>query len=223
MPPPATPPRDSCIIAVTGIMNPSVHSPQFYRTIGVIDEDELQASLKMPLSITPMLSQFRFDAITVSCHPTQWWIETTNGESWERMIAIATRVFTQLGGTPVSGFTLAVQRHIDTGVNVKPVIAQKIATLDLGFPSGTSSASSIELAITEEDYTAGSIMQPSVLGEQLLYLLYQREYQLSVATPGTLPQVGASIQNRLEKFLLGSNQYFDAGVSAIRGSEKEGV
>jgi hypothetical protein len=221
MPPQVTPPRESYIILVTGAMNPQVHTPQFYRTIGAMDENELQASLKMPQNTTAAaMSQFEYGTlpITVSCQPTQWWIQSANDSLWDRMTSIASTVFTKLGGTPVSAYLLASQRHIETTVDVKPVLERKIAELSLGFPSGTSQGSSIELAVNEADYVVAAIMQPSVLSEHGVYLQYQHNYQVPVPDAGTLIPMGNLIQSRIEGFLSASKQFAKVAVAAISGS-----
>jgi hypothetical protein len=209
----ATPPRDSSLIVVFGAMNPLVHTPQFYRSIGVMDEAELQASLHMPTNSTSAaVSQFQFGSplIMVNCQPGQWWVQAPDLESWDRMLRITGLVFGKLGGTPMNAYVLVAQSHIDTAVvSVKSALAARIAATGLGFATGESSASNIELVLNEEDYIVTTSVQPSVLGEQSVYAFYQRQYPVPVLATGifTLEPV---VRGRLASFEEASKSFFDA-------------
>jgi hypothetical protein len=166
-------------------------------------------------------SQFQFGTpkITVNCEPGQWWIHGDDLESWERMLRIAGLVFGKLGGTPMSSYALTAQRHMDTLVpSVKAAIVAKIVATGLGFPRGESLASNIELVVREEDYFVTTSVQPSVLGEQMVYGFYQRQYPVPVTESGTFI-LEPVVRGRLAAFSEGSQRFFDAAVAGISSTD----
>jgi hypothetical protein len=203
-------------------MNPLVHTPQFYRLLGAMDEEELQASLKMPLSSTSAASsrfQFGTPEITVNCDPGQWWIQGSNLESWDRMLKITALVFGKLGGTPMISFAIVAQRHVDTSVSsVKAALVAKITATGLGFPKGESITSNIELVLREEDYFVTTAVQPSILGEQTVYAFYQRQYPVSATEAGAII-LEPVVRGRLTAFSEGSQRFFDAAVAGISSTD----
>ena len=221
--PDLTPPRDTSIVAVMGAMNPAVHTPHFYRSIGAMDEAELQASLTQPLnSTTAASSQFQFGSpsLLVSCQPGQWWIQAADIQSWERMLKIVGLVFGKLGATPISGYALVAQRHVDTTVaDVKSALAERIVGTRLGFPSGKSVASNIELVINEEDYAVTTSVQPSVVGEQVVYMFYQRNYTAPTPSAGTFA-LEPVIRVRLTGFEDGYSKFFDAVMASVSSTRE---
>lgn len=218
MPAPATPPRKASVIVILGAMNPLVHTPQFYRSVGAMDETELQASLKMPLtSSTATNSQFQFGTppITINCQPVQWLMQSDEIGSWERMLKIVALVFGKIGGTPISSYGLVVQSHADTSVaDVKSAVAVRIRGMKLGFPEGKSSASNIELVVNEADYIVTTSVQPSVLGEQALYMFYQRLYQLPPTDSESLV-LETILRGRTSAFDEGAKKFFDAALAGL--------
>lgn len=224
MPEEVTPPRprDSSLIVVMGAMNPLVHSPQFYRSVGAMDEAELQGSLKMPLnSTTAEGSSFQFGSpvFSINVQPGQWWIQSSNLESWERMLMITRLVFGKLGGTPMNAYSLVSQRHIDTAIpSVKATLAKRIAAMGLGFADGESVASNIELVVKEEDYLVTTSVQPSVLGEQSVYTYYQRHYSVPISPSGTFA-LEPVVRSRLQAFEEASRRFFDAAIAGISSVE----
>jgi hypothetical protein len=222
MPDQPTPPRDSSLIVVTGAMNPLVHTPQFYQTLGAMSEAELQDSLKMPLNSTsPENSQFQFGTppFQVNVQPGQWWIQSSNLESWDRMLTITRLIFGKLGATPMNAYSLVAQRHIATSIpSVKSVLGKRIASMGLGFAGGDCLASNIELVLKEEGYLVTTAVQPSVMDPQSVYAFYQRQFIVPVSPTGTFI-LEPVVRGRLADFEEASKRFFDAVVAGISSVE----
>jgi hypothetical protein len=215
----AAAPRETFFIVVAGAMNPAIHHPQWYRTIGAIDEAELKAALQVPFNqTTPFVSQVQFGSppLTVTCQPQQWWIQANKADAWGRMLDIASLVFTKLGETPVNSYGLTAQRHIDTEIlDTKSVLAESIAEMGLGFPSGKkSSGSNVTLTVTEDDFVATSTIQPSVLSERAIFILYQCLYQ-APKVPGGYFDLGKLLRGRFERYQPEQKRIFEEMVAAV--------
>src|ERR1035438_6023217 len=132
MPDPAIP-RNAYSVLVAGLMNPSIHHPQWYRLIGAIDDDELDSSLKSGTSgTTPIASRLEFGSpsLTVMCQPNLWMIQSTDDSSWTRMLRVASLVFAKANNPTMTAYGLMAQRHIDTDRDAKAILAASVANLD---------------------------------------------------------------------------------------------
>jgi len=201
----AGPPREAYYVVVGGAMNPAIHHPYWYRTIGAIDEAELQASLRNPLNTTgPVLSmvQFGSPALTVTCQPANWWIHSNDANLWSRMVEIAALVFARLNETPVTVFGFTSQLHIDTvDPDTKSVLAKSILGMKLGLPegSGKSTSSNISLSVTDEDAVVNTSLQPSIVSERAIFVSLNCQY----SPPGVAPSyfdLGELLRGRLDKY-----------------------
>jgi hypothetical protein len=217
-------PRDTFIVTVAGAMNPAIHHAQWYRAIGAIDETELQAALKLPnIATTPTLSQVQFGEpqLTVVCQPLQWSIQSQSSESWERLIHIASLVFSKLNETPVTAYGFTEQRHKDTeAADVKETLGLLITSLNLGFPLGKTTGSTIQLNIQEEDHQVVGLIQPSALSERAVFGFYNRTFP----SPRGIDyfDVGLLLKERYSRFGEAANQFFSdlvASINARRNAE----
>jgi hypothetical protein len=220
-----TPPTDSYLVIVAGLMNPSIHHLQWYRMIGAIDESELQAALRTPFNTTtPVVSQLQFGSptLTINCQAGQWWIQSTDASMWTRMVDIASLVFSKLNETPVSGYGLMAQHHIPTAVaDVKSVIAKCLSEIDLGIPTGKIVSSNIAATATEEDYKVSVSIQPSVLNERAVFGLYHRQYD-APKLQGEYFDLGALLNGRVAPFLSGADKFFSDLVAAVNARAQKG-
>jgi hypothetical protein len=213
-----TTPRDSYFVVVSGQMNPAIHSPQWYRVIGAIDETELQASLKIPSNSTTSFSsqvQFGSPPLSVNCQSEQWWIHSSDVGSWPRMLEVASLVFARLKETPLESFRLQAQRHLATDASdIKSVVAGSLIELDLGLPTGKSTGSNILLSVVEQDYEVTVSIQPSNLSERSVFIMYQRQYEVPKAPSGYV-DLGALLKARFDQFSSGSAQVCTDVVAAV--------
>lgn len=209
MPDPAFP-RNTYSVLVAGGMNPSLHHPQWYRSLGAIDDAELDASLKSgATATTPIVSRLQFGspALTVICQPNLWVIQANEDGCWDRMLTTASLVFDKKNNQITSAFGLMAQRHIDTEANAKEILAAAIAGLDLGFPVQGSVSTNITMASPGEEFTITSSIQSSIIGERTVFGLYHRDYPAQEITSTSDPRFSA--------FISGSQQFFADIVSSV--------
>jgi hypothetical protein len=206
-------------------MNPTIHHLYWYRHIGVLDEGELQEAIAaMGSSVTPVGSQLQFGTPTISinCLQNHWTIQSPTEESWQRLLEITTKVFARLDDTPVSGFALTVQRHVQTtSTDVKNILADLIRALGLGFPVGKSFGSAIGLNVIEEDYRVITSIQPSVLSESALFVLYQRQYETPKGPEFEHFDIGPLVANRLPNFREAGNAFIEHALENVNSSAGE--
>jgi hypothetical protein len=218
MPDPAIP-RNAYSVLVAGLMNPSIHHPQWYRLIGAIDDDELNASLKGGTSgTTPFASRLQFGSpsLTVTCQPNLWMIQSTEDSSWMRMLTVASLVFAKAKNPTMTmtAFGLMAQRHIDTDHDAKAILAASVAKLDLGFQPGKNVNTNLTLASSEEGFTITTSIQSSVLGERVIFGFYHCDYPAR--------EIESIFDGRFEVFNSGSSNFFADIVSAINARAEKG-
>jgi len=200
-------------------MNPSIHHPQWYRLIGAINDDELNASLKGGTSgTTPIASRLQFGSpsLTVFCQPYQWMIQSTDDGSWTRMLSIASLVFAKANNPTMTmtAFGLMAQRHIDTNHDAKAILAASVAKLDLGLHAGKNVNTNFTLASSEEGFTVTTSIQSSVFGERVVFGLYHCDYPAQ--------EIEGILDGRFEAFASRSNKFFTDIVAAINARAEKG-
>lgn len=216
MPDPAIP-RNAYSVLVAGTMNPSIHHPQWYRSIGAIDDDELDASLKSGTTgTTPIVSRLQFGSpsLTVICQPSLWMIQSTDENSWARMLKVASLVFAKTNNPTVTAYGLMAQRHIDTDRDAKTFLAASVASLKLGLPTGKSVNTNVTLASAEERFTITSSIQSSVFGDKAVFGLFHCDYPAQ--------EIEGISDWRFEMFATGSAKFFGDIVTAINARAEKG-
>jgi hypothetical protein len=216
MPDPAIP-RNAYSVQVAGLMNPSIHHPQWYRLIGAIDNDELDASLKGGTSgTTPIASRLQFGSpnLTVFCQPNLWMIQSTDDGSWTRMLRIASLVFAKANNPTLTAFGLMSQRHVDTNRDAKAILAASVAKLNLGLHVGKNVNTNFTSASSEEGFTITTSIQSSVFGERVVYGLYHCDYPAQ--------EIESILDGRFDVFASRSNKFFTDIVIAINARAEKG-
>ena len=205
--------RNTYSVLVAGSMNPMLHHPQWYRTLGVIDDEELAAALRDGLTgTTPFGSRFQFGTLPliVTCLPVQWSIQSSSSESWERMIRIAAAVFAPTNNPSIRAYGLVSNRHIDADTDVKSSLAAKISGLRLGFPRGENVNTNVTLSNIEKDHTIVTSVQNSVIGERTVFVSYH------VDRPSQT--IEGITDGGLEHFIHESEKFFSRVTGALNDS-----
>ena len=63
-------------IVVLGTMNPRIHSPAWYRLVGLISEEEMQEANQNELLIDPMVAKWQLKDLTMLCQFERWELQT---------------------------------------------------------------------------------------------------------------------------------------------------
>lgn len=169
-------------IVVAGAMNPAIHHPAWYKSIGALKDEEASLALpSSPLQIaeqwlaticTPQVAQFTVGRIRVVCIQQSWTIVTTDSDLVVRILGIASCVFRALGHTPVSAYGLNVASHRSSGVQrVGARLAELVQRLPLGlvFSGETSNSATIALKSSVENRDLNITIQPSVKAEDMIF------------------------------------------------------
>ncbi len=101
----------TCSIHLFGGMNPSIHHPLWYKSYGLIDEDEEEFALAvggaMILPPPQPHSEFETRSFRIKCDLGRWMISTDQPEHIRRVFEIASKIFDEtLPHTPVQEFWL---------------------------------------------------------------------------------------------------------------------
>jgi hypothetical protein len=210
-------PRNAHTVLVAGTMAPSIHHPQWYKSIGAINDKELRESLKNGSgATTPIVSRFEFGSpsFTMICQPNLWMIQSPEDNSWARMIEITSLAFAKKENPTITAYGLMAQRHLDTEGDAKSFLANSVASLNFGFPAGQNVNTNITLAHPVDGFTITTSVQNSVLGERVVFGMYHYDYPTR--------EIESILDGRLDKFLSDSNKFFADLVAAINaGSAKE--
>jgi hypothetical protein len=127
-------------IVIVGAMNPRIHHPSWYQSVGLFSELEFEEAIASPDTIvTPPFSQVQTSLLTISCQEDRWTIQTSKVAEVGRMQAIAATVFDDLlKHTPVErfGFNINLQSHTahsDVGSYLASCLIQTPLSIDPDF------------------------------------------------------------------------------------------
>lgn len=91
-PNPPLPTHDFSIVLV-GAMNPRIHHPLWYKHHQLISDAEFEEAINTNLAVTPMLAQFGFSGIQVTCNPDRWAVNCNLPTNRRRILDLAIAVF----------------------------------------------------------------------------------------------------------------------------------
>jgi hypothetical protein len=190
---------DGYSLGVYGAMNPAIHHPRWYLTIGVlnqaeVDEAEGRASLASQtadgstqassLVCTPLSSQFTVRTLRVICFQNQWWIATTDAASLARMRDICDAVFKALPHTPVSAFTFNFAFHRATKQeNVGAKLAALAERLPFGFRSepAANAAASFQYRVSVGGRDVNLSVEPSMRDPKKIFVGFSVTHRIQGA------------------------------------------
>lgn len=135
-------------VVLAGAMNPRIHHPSWYRSMGLIDETEEKiATADSNMFLIPNLSQLGFGDFKIICQDGRWEIRVSNSNNAARLIDIASNIFDNLlKHTPVTAFGINFIVERDTrATSVSEVLAGFIAATPLGLDDTGASGADIVL------------------------------------------------------------------------------
>jgi hypothetical protein len=88
---------ESFSITLKGSMNPTVHHPSWYYTIGQLSKEDAAFIVENNnVHVTPALSRFSAPLFGIECNKKQWRIEARNKDARLRILHIAVKTFDDL-------------------------------------------------------------------------------------------------------------------------------
>lgn len=127
--------NDRYSIVVVGGMNPRLHSPFWYKHLGLISQSEFDEAINAPGTFsTPPLAQMQLAEFTVTCQLERWEIRTSMSRAADRIREITARVFDEhLPHTPVSDYEIHVSlRRNGLSSHVAKVLTRQLARIGFG-------------------------------------------------------------------------------------------
>jgi hypothetical protein len=140
---------DAFSIIILGGMNPRIHHPLFYQTIGVLTDAEVgEAVLRENTLSMAHLAQLDIGDVRLVCLPDRWQVETSKYELCPRLLEIASRAMTALEYTPVGavGFNFDFVRPSGRA-QTELLFATMGRSLRLGFEDAAQASASFTYSV----------------------------------------------------------------------------
>ncbi len=161
-------------VAVLGAMNPAIHTPDWYRYLDLISDEELATSKGAGLAVSQIVAQFTAPSFQIICNEGKWMIRAGESEA-ERATDIATRVFDALDQTPVSAYGINLTVHTDTGLeDIQTRLLKRLGGMlavdeDLQFCT-------IKYSIPVEGRVLNVVLEPSQKHKSALFVALNYHY-----------------------------------------------
>lgn len=194
--------QEGFAVVLLGSMNPALHHPAWYESIGAISSDEEKDALSREFVFVPQIAQFSTGGFELLCDPQRWQIVTTDASRIPRLVQLASVVFDEkLVETPLTAVGLNFLNHAKTSCpNVAGVFSEMLTRLPLGFRAQPGSSGKV---IFSEPLSAARVrweIEPSLRGEDHVYVAGNFHLDLGVALKPTRFNLKAVIDARLGEF-----------------------
>jgi hypothetical protein len=165
-------------LVVVGAMNPALHHPQWYESIGCISAAEVDEALARQFLFINQVTQFDSGAFEVFCDPNRWQITTRTREAETRIVEIMLTVFDKrLTETPVTALGISRALHASTSTaDVAKSVSSLLTRLPSGFhgePSSTGKITFVEAQPSSEHVERARLrweIEPSASAKDSIYL-----------------------------------------------------
>lgn len=164
-------------IVVVGHMNPAIHHPGWYQSVGLFSEAEAKTAVGMLSGVSSELAQFRLDEIELLCLLDRWQLSAP-AKCGERVLDLAAQTFKRLSETPVRAFGINDHFQVETGVaDVSAWLAEMFLSLPLGLTSlGAASSGTIIVEHQAPKCVYRSTIGPSAKGPKFLSVVHNAHY-----------------------------------------------
>jgi len=167
-------------IVIIGAMNPRLHYPLWYKLIGLLTEEESDASRESKdFSITQLAAQFSFDDCRIVCLMDRWEINTTKEENRGRILQIACGVFEKLNETPLTAFGFNTWADLNTDCpKIGPVLAKIAEDTGLGFSGDGEKNCQFAYTKSQGFQTVQIVVRPSAILESMIWVAYNSTFAI---------------------------------------------
>jgi hypothetical protein len=204
-------------IVITGALDARQFGPNWFRIIGLIDENEAEVGLKSMTAVTvpnapgvqapANLMQFDVGAFAGAVVHDRWAIQTVKEENRQRIVDIAATVFTRLNEVYVSAFGINrnwVQKL--SKLTARNFLGTKLSNAGLAFPKGDASGQiSYECKIGESRTTIQ--LAPAGPDDKWLGVFYNRHHPINYPDKFTYVDVGTQIREAADVDWKTAEQY----------------
>lgn len=114
-------------VVVVGAMNPRVHSPAWYKLVGLVSEDEYEKAIQSVTFAVPQFARVELPRIEIQCQEGRWEASTHHAEDSDRLAELAESVFdTHLKHTPIQSFGYNFHFTFETPSESGPTILEAL-------------------------------------------------------------------------------------------------
>jgi hypothetical protein len=130
------------------------------------------------------------------------------------MLRIASLVFAKPNDPNITAYGLLAQRHIDANADVRATLAESVASLKLGIPTGKNAKANVTMTSTEEETTVLTSVQASVLGDRVIFGVYHYNFATR--------DIESLFDGRIDNYLSESDKFFANIVAAVNARAVKG-
>ncbi len=181
--------REMYNIVVIGSMNPRIHTPAWYRLVGLIDDAELEEAVKhSQTAVHAAFAHWQIKDIGVDCVQSRWEVATTNAVCLERLRNMTVRVFDEfLNQTQVSavGFNFNYWRVTDVS-DFGRYLGSRLAKTQIGLKEDGLVSGELSLRRSAHDRSILVAIRPSdeAGSESVVNVLNNYEYRFTSTGKG---------------------------------------
>lgn len=136
-------------VVVIGGMNPLIHSPGWYRFVGLISDEEHEQATKLMSFVTPPMARVQLPTLVIQCEQNRWEAQTNQLDAGDRLAEIAGKVFDDLlKHTPVEAYGFNCHFAVQAERSVERSLLK--ALKGTGLTSGLDSGMKGQFAMTWE-------------------------------------------------------------------------
>lgn len=172
--------KDTYTLVILGGMNPRIHHPSWYRSVGLFDGEEAEEAIRTPNTlITPPLAQIQTPKLTIVCQDDRWEIRTSDPNQVQRIQDITSKLFDDLlPHTPVAaaGFNFTYGRQTESH-DVGKHLADVLVKSPLGLKPDSLVAGEVILRQACDGHTSMVNIRPALGCKHTVVISYNYEYR----------------------------------------------
>jgi hypothetical protein len=177
-------------VVVLGGMNPRIHHPAWYRTVGLLSEAETEAALKAPQTFAALpVAQVQTPEMVIFCQEERWEIRTSNENMCDRIINITIKLFDDiLPHTPVSaaGYNFFLWKETTRDANA--YLATALTNAHLGLKGDDAISGEATVRRSTADHSSQVTIKPSPENRSRVLVHHNFEYRFLKEGPFKLAE-----------------------------------
>jgi hypothetical protein len=171
-------PRELSIV-VLGAMNPAIHHPSWYQSLGILSSDETHDALSHNLICTPELCQFTTSTFQISCIRNRWEVKTADSKEYERIVELSVKTFNHLSETPINAYGFNHNYDVEPTLDsVGTYLAKLLFECGLRLDSFERASATIAYTLPSDKCIYNLSVSPSRRGPNYAEILHNTHYEI---------------------------------------------
>ena len=191
---------DEFTVFATGAMNPRIHHPAWYKSMGILSSEDADAAAHEPgLVCLDQLARFKAGDIAIQCEQGRWFASTNQAELLHKLVDIVVGVFDNgLPHTPIGAFGLAFAYHSATGcAHVGTLLAEHLRKCGLELEISPQTQGFLALFTEQLGRQVHLRVEPSMQGPDRLFVGFTATYVVTTE-PSAAFELGPRIRARVD-------------------------